>query len=237
MPVQFSAFLNQPWSFFTWPLATELNSHRVWGFILNALFIYQFGILFQQALGEKRLRQFLIFCFQVCSIFTLLICFLIPGWNSEGDSLMGISGLMSGVVMAIILFMPRFPVHLLVFNVPLWVFGGIVIALRLTSVVTFVSKAEFFGLVNGCVAGGIYVWGLKQGYDIPQAISDFFGAGLEQLGGKKKKGKFKIVKEEGEDEEAEMNRLLDKISQEGYPQLTKAEKKWLDDYGKKKVEK
>ena len=231
LPIGISNFIHQPWTFFTWPFVSVLDSSWAWTVILNGLFLYQFGVMFQTHLSEKRLIEFFLYIWLFSGMLTFVACSFFPGIHAEGAHLFGISALVAGLLAAMIVLIPKMPIQLmLIGSIPLWIPAAILLAYRALSPTSFSNPAEMTSVVSGGLLGAIYIWQLREGRDIPNLI---FGKLIYKLSrlSIRKKGKFTFVQDEvmlkGEDE---MNRLLDKIGKSGYNSLSKAEKGWLERY-------
>jgi membrane associated rhomboid family serine protease len=238
LPASFLNFLFQPWSIFTYFFVHDDFFH----ILFNMLFLYWFGSLVHEYLGNKRLINVYILGGVFGGIVYMLAYNLIPYFRPLVDNslMMGASGAAFAVVVAAATLLPDYSFLLL--------FIGPVRIKYIALFYIIVSFASSVGSnaggniahLGGALIGFIYIKQLRKGVDLGSPISailDFIKSlfveipptpqmkvthrSYTNVGYKPTATIFKDEEFPGEDE---VDALLDKISRSGYESLTKDEK-------------
>ena len=244
LPSDIMTFLTKPWTLITYFFTHE----RFFHILFNMLFFYWFGKIIYEYLGNNKLLILYILGGIIGGLLFILIYNLIPFYNDRVDSsiLIGASAGVFAVVVGAATFMPNYTVFLL--------FLGPV---RIKFIAIFYVLLSFFNIdganaggelshLGGALIGFLYIQQLQKGNDFGKPIisiidwiKDLFKpssnikvsykkakSSTEKSGGAKTPSTEKI-------NQAEIDAILDKISQGGYESLTKEEKQKLFNASKK----
>lgn len=214
-----------------WQPLTYMFMHAgTWHLVFNMIGLYVFGSEFERSFGQYRFLQFYLSCGLLGGL-----AYLGLGWVDEMHSsipLVGASGAVYGLLMAAIIFFPHIQIILLVFPMPIRVFGLIVLAIAVLTVLSPGSSFNRGGEL--CHAAGamgaivvFYAWGV-----MPR-IRLGFGRGVTILPGsgdrrsKGGEGAWEKKQRMLAEEQAEVDRILAKVHDSGLASLTRKEKKIL----------
>ncbi len=229
----------QIWRLVTWPLATPPD---IWA-VLGIVIFYLFGREIERSLGRFRFLWFLLFITVIPAIIaTLLDLQVIP--RSAGISL-----LIDGVFLVFVL---RFPTARSFFNIPLWVFGAVFLGINVLQLVglRYWGTLWFLFLVLGVSMFAARAMGILEELDwlpkipLPHSLS---GEPRAPKRGRAPKGRTRgkrgpaevIPMRPGQPtpddllRQAEMDVLLDKISEHGLDSLTADERRRLDEHSRR----
>lgn len=233
-------FILRPWTLFTYAFAHEGFFH----ILFNMLIFYWFSIILKNYLGSMRVLAIYLYGAAVGGVFYLLLYNLIPAFGAVGSSagLLGASGAVYAIVTATGTLLPEQRIHLL--------FVGPV---KLKYVALIYVGLSFLMFLGGSNAGGniAHLGGALMGYlfiqqyqdqnDLSTPLVQFINY-VEDLfkekpkmkatkggAGKKARKEKKSAASAGTSDidQAEVDRILDKISESGYEKLTKEEKQVL----------
>ena len=212
MPANPSEFIFKPWTIITYSFV-HVN---LWHLIFNMLALYWFGKIFELFLMYRyTLRLYVIGAVSGGLIF-LVAYNLLPALSTHA-TLIGASASVMAFLLADTTISPRYPLHLL--------FLGRV-ELRFVALAFIILDILFLGFSNtgghlahlgGALAGFLFVKWLKRPTHKSYVPIRFK---------RKKKPKKAPVDEE-------IDRILDKIRQEGIGSLTDKERRLLDEYSKR----
>lgn len=233
LPSNFSHFLEQPWSIFTY-MFVHL---RFFHLLFNMLMLYIIGEFFYRYFGDNAFARFY-FIGGVCGGLLFLLIDLI---SQQHGLLMGASAAIYSVLFAMVAYQPDLKIRLLFISEPIKLLhvaiGFIVLG--------FLINADNFGgnisHVGGALFGYFYMKKFEKGntllYTLQQSIKNIF---------KKKhfKNTYSSYEKPPRDDydyadwkknkENKTNRILEKISRSGYNSLTAEEKEFLFKQGKGK---
>lgn len=227
LPLNYSTLMRQPWSFFTAPWAGAEGD--LLSFIIKLVIIYQFSNLI---LTFRRARAvwFLFIAGGVGGylLAALLSVAMAPWINGQGY----IGGFGPGVLALAVAagaMMPDMPVRLFLFGeVRLKWIVAVYVALSLVSLGTpSLLTAAYIG-------GGALGWGYARAFRNGQNWEDllpgwFSGRSGNVFTSTKKNTREKTAfPSDGPVSEAELDALLDKVSQKGYAALSRREKERLE---------
>lgn len=226
LPLNLNQFMSRFWTLFTY-----MFTHKDLGHVFyNMLILYFSARLFLNLLPEKKLLYLYIMSGLFGGVILLLLSALFPATFSS-SFLFGASAAVLGIVMAMAVYTPDFPVNL---------FGAIEMRYKYVALLIFAisSIIDFNVNTGGKIShfGGAF-FGLFFGYMLRNGkdISDlsFFK--------RKKKNNLKVVHSNRSKAETiesanqqTIDMLLDKISKNGYENLSKAEKELLFKLSQKK---
>jgi membrane associated rhomboid family serine protease len=235
-------------NFQVWQLLTYQFLHGSFSHILFNMFgLWMFGMEIEHVMGSKKFLYFYLICGVVGGLFQLLIS---PMLGAAPGFTIGASGAIYGVLVAFVMFFPNRYIFLYFF-VPIKAKYLIMLMILFDIFLNSGANIAVLTHIGGAIAGLVFIV-LDKNLDA-EAKSMFrkgprntFGTGsgtsFNPFAGKsnpfKKKeniqeADYYEVKDEQEISQAEIDAILDKISQSGYQNLTEKEKKILFEASKK----
>lgn len=191
----------------------------------NMLWLYFVGIILEDLIGKKHIYSL----FWGGGILGVLCYYTISLWFHQYNPLVGASAGIAAILAATAIFTPRYRVFL---------FGVVEVEIRW--IVLFKVALDFIGTFGSSNAGGyqahlggylfglLYITELKGWWNMPKIQIPFSSKKP------KRSAKVHIHPQATEHpEQAEIDRILDKISQGGYDSLSKKEKETLFKASKK----
>jgi membrane associated rhomboid family serine protease len=240
--MEFNAW--HPWVFVSHMFLHEGFWHLLW----NMLFIYWFGRIVGDLLGDQRIWPLYLLGGLAGAIGYLLSALIL---KQPGIAL-GASGAVMAMVMAAATTAPDYEMRLiLIGNVKLKYIAAVLLLLDIFALGGMNNTGGHFAHVGGAVFGWYFVFCLRRGLDFSSYINQL-GDGFNQLFvGKKTAARPTLVKvpgglskqfsnksnkekEEEYDLEAKIDAILDKIRQSGFDSLTAEEKETLYKASKEK---
>jgi membrane associated rhomboid family serine protease len=247
LPSSFGSFLLQPWS-----IATYMFTHFDFFHILfNMLFLYWFGRIIQEFLNSDRVISLYVLGGLAGGLLYMFIYNFIPFYADRvNESMMlGASAGVFAIVVGAAVFMPNYTFFML--------FLGPV---RIKYIAIFYVFMSFIGTtgrnaggeiahLGGAIIGWLYISQLNKGTDIGTWVINFVHfvksmfkpqpkikvthrAGSRRPS-KKDVNRARNTTQHSQPEQAEIDAILDKISQSGYESLSKEEKQKLFNASKK----
>ncbi len=226
--------LLRPWTLFSYVFVYEVSPQGILFFIFNMLLFATFGGIFQQTIGEERLKRLLYLGTPTLALLSILV------GAFGGGILITNSAILLTITAAVATLLPDHPIRL--WWIPLkmkWV-----AILMLFSILSFCLNVPNFAWISCFLAAALgvgYIKLLQSGKDILEITWNWFES-FEFAKGKKYTPHIKVVYKEDlekkakeEITQAEIDRILDKISEKGFANLTQAEKDTLSRFsGKRK---
>jgi membrane associated rhomboid family serine protease len=230
-----------------WTPLTYMFLHQ--GFIhliFNLLWLYWFGRIFLQYLDQRKLVAVYIAGGLSGALFYVLFFNIFPAFSGmlPESIALGASASVMAVVIAIAAWVPEYELHLLFIGRIRLKYVAL-IAFLVTTIFDFsVNTGGKIAHMGGALFGFVYASGLRGGLDLGKwinSIIDFFVTVFRP--GRRLKVKYKSDRPIRNDHEynaikaehqAEINRILDKISKGGYDSLTREEKERLFSESQKK---
>lgn len=211
----------QVWQPITYMFVHAADS--LWHIVFNMLLLYFVGREIERGFGRERFVWF----YAACGIIGGLAYLLLGALNARyfGTPLVGASGAVWGLLIAAMIFYPHMQIIFIIFPMPIRVFGAIILALVLFQAITPGGVTNLGGEVchfGGALAGvGIlYYWGMMP--------SIRFGSGDgPNLMGRIRKGAWARKQRKLAAEQAEVDRILEKVHREGINSLNRRERKLL----------
>jgi len=211
-----------------WTPVTYMFMHAdIWHVLINMLWFYWFGQIFEEYLGKKRTLG-LYFMGGLAGAFIFVFCFnAVPFFThsnaAAGNVLVGASASVMAITVATATLLPDY-------TIPLILIGPV----KLKWLVLFFIVLDFLGItgmnaggelahLGGALTGFLYIKQLQKGNDWIGNIAKLF----------KPKSKLKVVSNNTSKRtvslprQEEIDLILDKISQSGYDSLSKQEKEIL----------
>jgi len=246
LPADPAKFILQPWTLITY-FFTHINFFHI---LFNMLFLYWFGRLIHEFLGDKRVISLYVLGGIAGGLLYILLYNLLPQFKglTEFTFMLGASAGVFAIVVGAAVFMPNYTLYLLLFG-----------PVRIKYIAIFYILLSFFSIpganaggsiahLGGAAIGFFFIRQLQKGNDLGSwifRVTGFFksffvrqpkikvsyssGKARPHQGGVKDKKK----KSSPAPDQAEIDSILDKISQSGYESLSKAEKQKLFNASKK----
>jgi len=230
MNTEISGFLKQPWSLFT----SIFAHYSIWHLFLNMLFLFFSGQMFTQIFSEKRLLPTYILGGVFGGVFELLANLIFPAMQSSNYVVVGASGSIMAIFFAIAFYRPNLKVNLFgVFPIRIIFLGLMFLILDFLNLGSNDGTAHF-AHIGGALLGMISIQNISASKNIITRFQNIIDR-LKNIFKKKSHLKVKqggyVRRESDEDynlrkkqKQAEIDKILDKISKSGYESLTKSEK-------------
>ena len=226
LSADFSTYYWRIWTYFTY-MFTHIGFRHLF---FNMLLLYMLGQVLADLYGQKRLLLTYIFGGLLGGVLYMLSSVVIP--NVSPDSyLIGASAGVMAVIIAIGFLQPNYMMQIFTYRVQL---KYVVLVAFIISSVLYLDtntggKVAHFG---GALYGFLFAYYLPKGLDINLFIEKFFSSFTSIF---KSKSKIKVVHKNkshaksstNKASQAEVDKILDKISKSGYDSLTKTEKEFL----------
>lgn len=238
LPASLSLFLRQPWS-----LVSYMFLHQGFLHILfNLLVLYWFGRFFLDYYSQDQLLGLYLLGGITGGITYMAAYNLFPVFEQlvHHSFLLGASASIIAVLIAATFRDPNREIHLLLIGrIPMKYLTVFMIASYIAGISTTNAGGNLAHL-GGAFTGWFFVWRSKKGSDITSFVTAFLNRILSLL---KPRKKVKIVykKPPRDDYEynrqkaadhKELNRILDKIGEKGYDNLSREEKETLFRHGR-----
>ena len=239
VPASLSSLAMKPWTIFSYMFVHESFFHL----LFNMLWLYWFGQIFTEYLGEKKLVAVYILGGLFGALVFVLAFNIFPvfGNSSSGAYAIGASAGILAVVVATATLLPEFKISLMFLGpVSLKVIAIVSILLDILSI-SDGNAGGHFAHLGGALSGYIFIRQLKKGNDftgwfikISEKIKNFFtGKSTMKVVFKKRKSDEEFNSEKRNKEQL-VDSILDKIAKSGYDSLTKEEKDFLFNVSKDK---
>lgn len=241
-------FVQRPWSLLTYMFTHEGFMH----ILFNMLWWYWLGIIFVRFFTQKQLFGLYVLGGFGGALLYMLAFNVLPVFEAAAafSGVIGASASVLALTIAIAVYAPDFKLNLLfVGAVPMKYFALVVVALDIINIKSGNAGGHIAHL-GGALVGYWYAIQFKKGNDITAGINRFFDKIVRFVTGKKSpnmrveykrksttKKKSPPKKAVPRDDieynktknaqQAELDRILEKISKSGYGALTKAEKDLL----------
>lgn len=243
IPATLSAFLHKPWTLFTYFFTHEDIFHILY----NMLFLYWFGRLIDEYLGNRRLVGLYFLGGLAGGVLYLLMYNLVPYFQDQAESakMLGASGAAFAVAVGAATLLPNYTFHLLFFGpvrIKYIVFFFIVLSIAQSAGPNAGGNLAHLG---GTFLGFIFVKLLQNGTDLGRPIY-WVMDGWQSLVKPKPAVKVSYRQRSSTSAHAstyasagssssavsapdqdEVDAILDKISRSGYESLTREEKQKL----------
>lgn len=236
MNTDLNGFIYHPWTLFT-SIFAHLDFFHI---LFNMIFLYFSGKIFEQMFDRKRLLYTYILGGIAGGLLEILAHTLIPTLMERNVQVVGASGSIMAIFVAIAFYQPQMKIMLFgIFPVRLIVIAGLYLLSDFFRLGTDDGIAHFAHL-GGAVFGIASIQNIHSSGNVINFFQGITDRILRLFNSKKspnfkvKKGgrttKFKTDEEynmNAKQRQEEINRILDKISKSGYESLTKNEKDFL----------
>lgn len=242
LPASIERFIIKPWTLITYFFTHEGFFH----IIFNMLFLYWFGKIIVEYLGDQRAISMYVIGGIVGGLFYILIYNLIPFFHDRiaGSLMLGASAGVYAVVVGAATFMPNYTFFLLFLGpVKIKYIAIFYVVLSFSQTIGSNAGGELAHL-GGAFMGYIFIRQLQRGNDIGTpvvSVMEWFKSLFRpkpkikvthksaRFTGSQKANASKNVRTEQD----EIDAILDKISHSGYESLSKEEKQKLFNASKK----
>ena len=244
IPAPINEFITRPWTIITYAFAHSFSN--LWHIIMNMLVLYWFGRVFVDFLGSQRLINLYILGAIAGGLTYLLVYNLVPFYSNRinmFDGMVGASAAVYAITVATATYWPNHRFYLLFFG-----------PVKISYIAAFVVFISILGSIGpnaggnlahlgGTLIGYIYARQLSKGNELGkwvfktmQFIKSFFVKSPNiKVSHRQKKSKSSSFsssktttkKSKSDVDQAEIDKILDKISERGYDSLTKEEKEKL----------
>ncbi|MCK5467735.1 MAG: rhomboid family intramembrane serine protease [Cyclobacteriaceae bacterium] len=249
IPAPIGEFLTRPWTIITYAFAHSFNN--LWHILMNMLVLYWFGRVFVDFLGSQKLINLYVMGAIAGGATYLLVYNLIPYYSDRihmFDGMVGASAAVYAISVATATYWPDHKFFLMFFGpVKIKYLVGIYI---FTSFLGSIGPNAGGNLAHlgGALIGFIYAKQLTKGIEMGtwvfksmEFIKSFFvkSPTIKVSHRQKKSASSKSTKPSGSGtkntiySQAEIDKILDKISEKGYDSLSKDEKEKLFNASKK----
>lgn len=240
IPATFESFIFKPWTIITYAFVHDLGS--IFHILFNMLVFYWFGRLFVEFLGSDKLIAIYVLGAIAGGLLYLIVYNFVPYYMERIPAwgMVGASAAVYAVVTGAATLMPNYQFYLLLLG-----------PVRIKYIAAFYIVISFLGSVGpneggniahlgGALIGFLYIRQLQSGVNLGAWITDTidFVAGWF-----KPRTKIKVSYKRGSEtaaqrkqnkaSQAEIDAILDKISERGYESLSKEEKEKLFNASKK----
>lgn len=243
LPASIDSFIFKPWTLLTYFFTHEGFFH----IIFNMLFLFWFGKIIVEYLGDQRAIAMYVIGGIVGGLFYILIYNLIPYFHDrvEGSLMLGASAGVYAIVVGAATFMPNYTFFLLFLGpVKIKYIAIFYVLLSFSQTIGSNAGGELAHL-GGALMGFIFIRQLQRGNDIGIPVistMEWFKSLFKPTPKIKvthKSSKFSGSKKSssssssGSTNQDEIDAILDKISHSGYESLSKEEKQKLFNASKK----
>ena len=214
-----------------WVLITSMFLHEgFWHILWNMLFLYWFGRIVGDFLGDKRVLPIYLLGGLYGAVFFYASANLLPGGYGEVRYALGASGGVMAMVVAAGVIAPDYIMRLLFLgDVKLKYIVMALVFLDMIGIANDMNTGGHFAHLGGALMGWLFIQQLRNGVDWGKPFNAFF----DWISGQRKP-KMRVVKTGGvrkpqkqQTDQEKLDEILDKIKQSGYKSLTKEEKEYL----------
>ncbi len=242
LPSSLSSLLYKPWTLLTYMFMHANFFHL----FFNMLCLLWFGRLFLNYFTQKQLTGLYLLGGIGAGLIYIAAYNVFPYFAEQVNSsvLVGASGSLMAVVLAVAMYIPNYEVNLfLIGRLKLKWIAAMMVLFSMFSITSANAGGEF-AHIGGALVGVIYIWLLKKGKDIAQP----FNRAIDSIANIfKRKPKMKFTKQkhtyqpksdaeynqQRERNMRELDEILDKVKASGYSSLSEDEKRRLFDRSQK----
>lgn len=243
LPADWMLIVHRPWTLLTYMFMHEGFFHL----FFNMLCLYWFGKMFLMRYSPRQMVGTYILSGLIGGLIYAVAYNLFPFFSDQITSvrLVGASGAVMGLIVAAAVAMPNYRMHLLLLgSVRLKSIAVITVIISMLGVSGNNAGGEFCHL-GGALAGWLYAWLLGKGTDITKPVNCVIDW-LKNLLGRRHKQQCKQphtvyhyapsdadYNQQRVSNNAELDKILDKIRNSGYASLTEDEKRRLFETSRK----
>ena len=238
LPADLTNLVHKPWTLLTYMFLHKNFLH----ILFNMLWLYWFGRIFLQYLDEKKLVGIYLFGGLTGGVLYIVTYNIFPVFARDlTDSYaMGASAAVLAIVIATAVYRPDYYLNLL-FIGPVKIIYIALVGFLVTSLFDFsINTGGKIAHIGGALFGYLYIRRYKKGKDLTRGLNRFLDWFISLF---KPRQKIKVTHRRHEtdmdynrrkkEEQAEIDRILDKIAKSGYDSLNSKEKELLFRQSKK----
>ncbi len=231
---QLSEFVWMPWG-----IVTSIFSHfTLWHLLLNMLFLYFSGRMFEQLFDSKRLWFTYLFGGVAGGILEIIAHAIFPALQGSNVVIVGASGSVMAIFMGLAFYRPNLTVSLFgVFPIRLIFLAGFFLVSDLISLGLNDGVAHF-AHIGGALFGALSIRNIHSSKNIITKVQNFIDKIVKSFANRSTKkqstnrsnSRMKTDEEynlEAKKKQMKIDAILDKISKSGYESLTRQEKDFL----------
>lgn len=229
LPSNIEVFITRPWTLFTYFILHEDPFH----ILFNLLVMYWFGQIIGDMIGSKRITALYVLGGVFGGLLYILAYNTIPYFAGHVSTsvLLGASAGVYAIVTAAATLVPDYTMFLLFFGPVRIKYIALFYLVISVAQTTSTNAGGNIAHLGGALLGFIFIRQLKKGTDIGKPVNAAF-AFVENMTKREKGMKITYkntanVRPSGSPSQAEIDGILDKISQSGYESLSKDEKQKL----------
>jgi membrane associated rhomboid family serine protease len=214
----------QPWMWWrVLSYAFVHDSSQIFHLLFNMLGLYFLGRSVEDKYGKLEFLRIYLMTAIVCGSLWLVKSFAL---NTPQTEILGASGAVICIEMLFVLNFPKETVYLFVFPIPAWVLGVFLVLSNL------VSSPSTGVAVDVHVVGILFAFAyffLGWNFGFLQDLQGTFRRAKRKLLGPK----LRVHQENGATDDAEADRILQKIHEQGKDSLTSKERKFMEKYSRR----
>jgi membrane associated rhomboid family serine protease len=240
-----------------WSVITHMFAHeRILHILFNMLWLYWFGTIFKEFIGESKILPTYILGGLMGAVFFVIAYNVFPAFSGTTGYAIGASAAVTAIVVATATMVPNYSLNLMfIGTVQLKWIALVVVVLDFISIPNGNAGGQIAHL-GGAFYGFIYTVQYKKGndftrpfYSIWDTVTQFFDFSKKSKSGVNRKSKVKMAYRNEEkiktsaasstktnipdkDKQEKIDEILDKIGRSGYPSLSEEEKAFLFRYSK-----
>ena len=206
------------------PISYMFMHDGIWHIVMNMLWFYWMGSIFEEYLGAKKLFALYFLGGILGPLFFVLSYNVFPLFAAErvGGTVVGASASIMAIIVGTATLLPNYTIFFMFIGpVRLKWLAAIFVIIDLLSLAGS-NAGGAFAHIGGALMGFVYIRQLQKGNDIGDRVSKLF----------KPKSKLKVVYKNSKNtntkpQQDEIDRILDKISSSGIDSLNKQERDTL----------
>lgn len=235
LPVDISTFATRPWVLLTYMFTHE----SVFQLIGNMLWLWAFGFILQDILGNRKLTPVYIYGGITGAIFYILSYYIFPQLRSDIPmaAFWGANASIMAIAVAITSLTPGYRIFPMINGgFPLWILTLIYIVIDIASIPTS-DPGKYLAHLSGGLIGYLFIYQMRKGKDWSSWMNNFFDWIINLFNPDKKSSRrtakddffYKVkdakpYKKTPNITQERIDKVLDKINQQGYHKLTDEEK-------------
>ncbi|HPE54845.1 MAG TPA: rhomboid family intramembrane serine protease [Bacteroidales bacterium] len=237
VPAHINNLITHPWTLLTYMFLHE----SFWHILFNMLWLYWFGRIFLEFLNERQLLSTYLMGGLAGAIVYIASYNLFPRFQDDyiKSLALGASASVTAIVMAISFYVPNYRINLLFLGPVRILYIAMGSILLDVLAIDSDNSGGHLAHLGGAMWGFLYIYMLKNGHDFSTIFNKIPRFNFSGKGKKAKKTKFKNVytnerpksdedyNMEKKQNQAKIDKILDKISKSGYESLTREEKEIL----------
>ena len=237
VPTDLDVLITRPWTLFTY-----MFTHKEFFHVLfNVLWLYWFGRIFLSYFSERQLISVYILGGLAGGVLYIFSYNIFPGLQGQllDSYALGASASVMAIVIAVAFLVPDYKVYVILIG-PVRIIYVAIIAFVFSSLVDFsVNTGGKIAHIGGAAFGYFYTYKYNRGKDISMWFSQFLDKFFLFF---KRDKKMKVThkkpvsdydfNKQKNNQQKDVDRILDKISKQGYDSLSKEEKEILFKMGK-----